>query len=208
MSILLEVGMQELVSVDGLMISQRKEWGEILTGFETRNKYAVMDPAGRTLYFAAEEGGSVLLRMFLKALRPFTMAVLSPSGQTVLRAIRPFRFYFHKMDVYDAQGQRLGTIQRRFSLLRRIYAVYDGAGREIFELFGPILHPWTFQIKQDGVEYGRITKRWSGLMKEAFTDADRFGVSFPADWDIKLKGLFLGAVFLIDFVHFENKGND
>ncbi len=44
-------------------------------------------------------------------------------------------------------------------------------------------------------------------MKEGFTDADNFGVMFPADWDIKLKALFLGAVFLIDFVHFENKGN-
>jgi uncharacterized protein YxjI len=200
--------MEELASVDGLMVSQRKEWGEILSGFETKNKYAILDPTGRTLYLAAEEGGSLLLRMFLKALRPFTIAVQSEGGQPVLRAVRPFRFYFHKMDVYDARGQRLGTIQRRFSLLRRIYAVFDGSGREIFELFGPILHPWTFQIKRDGVEYGKITKRWSGLMKEAFTDADRFGVVFPPDWDVAIKGLFLGAVFLIDFVHFENKGND
>ena len=44
-------------------------------------------------------------------------------------------------------------------------------------------------------------------MKEGFTDADNFGVMFPAEWDVELKALFLGAVFLIDFVHFENKGN-
>ena len=41
-------------------------------------------------------------------------------------------------------------------------------------------------------------------MKEGFTDADNFGVEFPNEWDIRLKALFLGAVFLIDFVHFEN----
>ena len=86
--------------------------------------------------------------------------------------------------------------------------MYDSQGQELFELFGPILHPWTFQIMRDGVEYGKITKRWSGLLKEAFTDADKFGVEFPADWDVTVKAVLLAAVFLIDFVHFENKGNN
>ena len=39
-------------------------------------------------------------------------------------------------------------------------------------------------------------------------DTDRFGVVFPAEWNVKLKALFIGAVFLIDFVHFESKGNN
>jgi hypothetical protein len=125
----------------------------------------------------------------------------------VLRAVRPFRFYFHQLQVYDGQGKLLGTLERRFSLLRRIYAVLDSAGHEQFELFGPILHPWTFQVKKDGVEQGKITKRWSGLGKEMFTDADQFGVMFPANWDVAIKAVFLGAVFLIDFAHFENKGD-
>jgi len=33
-------------------------------------------------------------------------------------------------------------------------------------------------------------------------------VTFPADWPNNTKAIFLGAVFLIDFVHFENKKND
>ena len=99
-------------------------------------------------------------------------------------------------------------IERRFSVLRRIYSVLDGSGKEAFQLFGPILHPWTFEIRKDGAEYGKITKQWSGLLKEGFTDADNFGVMFPAEWDVKLKALFLGAVFLIDFAHFENKGDN
>ena len=52
-----------------------------------------------------------------------------------------------------------------------------------------------------------IQKKWSGLAKEAFTDADNFGVTFPPDWPVEKKTLALGAVFLIDFVHFEDKGN-
>lgn len=200
--------MQNLSSISRLVVTQQKEWGEILTGFETVNKYAVSDDSGRMLYWAAEEPGSILARWLLKALRPFTVAILARDGETVMRVERRFRFYFHRAEVIDAHGQSLGVIERRFSLVRRIYSVFDPAGQEIFQLFGPILHPWTFQIKSDGVEHGKITKKWSGLLKEGFTDADNFGVTFPAEWDVRLKGLFLGAVFLIDFVHFENKGNN
>ncbi len=200
--------MERMSSISSLVVSQQKEWGEILTGFETKNRYAVSDVSGSRLYLAAEEAGSTVLRWFLKALRPFTIAVLTEDGQVVLRVVRPFRFYFHRAEVVDSQGQSLGVIERRFSVLRRIYSVLDNSGEEVFQLFGPILHPWTFQIRNDGVEYGKITKKWSGLLKEGFTDADNFGVMFPAEWDVKLKALFLGAVFLIDFVHFENQGNN
>jgi len=198
---------ERLASVEGLVISQKKEWGEILTGFETRNKYVISDSMGNELYKAVEEKGSLLARWFLKALRPFEISVLTHEDQSVLRVVRPFRFYFYRLDVFDAQGGLLGTVQRRFSLLRRIYSVLDGSGQEVFQLFGPILHPWTFEIREGDMVHGKITKKWSGLLKESFTDADNFGITFPSGWDIKLKGLFLGAVFLIDFAHFENTGN-
>lgn len=140
--------MEALSSVNGLVVSQRKEWGEILTGFETRNKYAILDTSGADLYFAVEEGGSLILRWFLKALRPFEMGVRTYDHQMALRAVRPFRFYFHRINVYDAQGDLLGSVQRRFALMRRIYDVLDSSGHAMFQLFGPILHPWTFEIKQ------------------------------------------------------------
>ena len=200
--------MDRLSSISSLVVSQQKEWGEILTGFETKNRYAISDVSGSRLYLAVEEAGSTLIRWLLTALRPFTIDVLTEEGQVVLRVMRPFRFYFHRAEVVDSLGQSLGVIERRFSVLRRIYSVLDSSGEEVFQLFGPILHPWTFQIKKNGVEYGKITKKWSGLLKEGFTDADNFGVMFPAEWDVKLKALFLGAVFLIDFVHFENRGNN
>lgn len=197
--------MEKLKSPGSLVVSQKKEWGEILSGFETKNKYVVSDESGNMMYYAAEEGGSILLRLFLKALRPFTFVVLTGDNQVVLRVIRPFRFYFHEANIVDSQGMLLGHLQRRFSLLRRKYSVFDSSGNEIFQVFGPLLRPWTFIIKNNDVEYGKITKKWSGLLKEGFTDADNFGVVFPKEWDIKLKALFLGAVFLIDFVHFEKK---
>jgi uncharacterized protein YxjI len=200
--------MRLLEAVDGLVISQKKEWGEILTGFETKNKYIVLDSTGRELYMAVEEGGSVLFRWFLRALRPFEINVRRLDHQLVIRVVRPFRFFFHELNVYGAGGNLMGTIKREFALLRRIYSVFDPNGAQIFQLFGPIFHPWTFEIRDDSKAYGQITKKWSGILKESFSDADNFGVTFPSDWSNEQKALFLGAVFLIDFVHFEDKGNN
>ncbi len=39
--------MEQLAQADTLRVQQKKEWGEILTGFETKNKYAVMDASGQ-----------------------------------------------------------------------------------------------------------------------------------------------------------------
>ena len=68
-------------------------------------------------------------------------------------------------------------------------------------------------------EVGKITKQWSGLAKEYFTDADNFGIQcehttilcsvvcmyswhhvnliVPMDLDVKMKATMLAACFLI-----------
>ena len=70
--------MEKLKSLNSLLISQKKEWGEILTGFDTKNKYVISDKSGETVYYAAEGGGSLLSRFFLKSL-PCTHA--APPGE-------------------------------------------------------------------------------------------------------------------------------
>ncbi len=197
--------MEKLSTTDGLVISQKKEWGEIFTGFETKNKYAVMETNGNELYFAGEVDGNLLLRLFLKSTRPFTIDIKGSDGQTIISIKRPWRFYFHEADILDSSGKKIGNLKKRFSFIRRIYTVTDDSGNELFELFGPILHPWTFNIMKSGGEVGKITKKWSGFGKEIFTDADNFGVTFPREMTVLTKAILLGAVFLIDFVHFENK---
>ena len=47
------------------------------------------------------------------------------------------------------------------------------------------------------MQIGEIRKAWSGFVKEIYTDADNFGVSFPLDLDVNVKACLLGAVFLI-----------
>jgi hypothetical protein len=196
-----------------LTLVQKKEWGEILSGFEGANRYKVLDEQGGELYSAVETSGNLLVRWFLRALRPFTIEV-SREGKPLIRVTRPFRFYFHEASVEDASGRPLGTIRRELSLLNRSYTIRDATAAPRLVLHGPLFRPWTFLIRaapgSSGAPLvhgeGKIAKRWSGLLKEAFTDSDHFGIEFPAGLDAAHKALLLGVVFLIDFVHFENRG--
>lgn len=62
-----------------------------------------------------------------------------------------------------------------------------------------------FEVKSLDDKYvvGKISKHWTGLVRELFTDADNFGIQFPLDLDVKMKAVMLGACFLIDFMFFE-----
>jgi len=197
--------MEQLLSLDTIVVQQQKEMMEILTSFETRNRYKVMASEGQELFFAYEVADSWFLRHFLKAMRPFKMDVVDQLKQPVLHLERPFTFIFHKIEVYDKNRVKLGYVRKRFSLIRRIYTVYDEADNEILELMGPILKPWTLIIQQQGAEIGRLVKRWSGLLKEAVSDADNFTLNFPMSLEVKHKAILLAAVFLIDFVQFEDR---
>lgn len=192
-----------------LRVRQVKEWGEILMGFEGRNRYEVVGDDGHPLFFAGEVGSGVglfLLRSFLKAKRPFTMELKSARGETLLRLVRPWRFWLSRMEVEDGEGRHLGSIQQRFRFFTRAYDVLGPGGEEVAHLAGPFFRPWTFVVEQQGREVGTIAKRWSGFGKEMFTDADNFGVRFDGLQDAQVRTLVVAATFLIDFVHFENKG--
>ncbi|MBZ4330648.1 phospholipid scramblase family protein [Corallococcus interemptor] len=196
-----------------LRVRQVKEWGEILTGFEGRNRYEVVGDDGRPLFFAGEVGsglGLFLLRGFLKAKRPFTMELKSERGETLLRLRRPWRFWLSRLEVEDGEGRHLGAIQQRFRFFTRAYDVLGPDDEELAHLSGPFFRPWTFNVEQQGREVGTIAKKWSGFGKELFTDADNFGVRFDGLHDPRVRTLVLAATFLIDFVHFEDRrgGND
>jgi hypothetical protein len=63
-------------------------------------------------------------------------------------------------------------------------------------------------LSADGqTEVGKISKHWQGVLREALTDADSFGITFPADLSIQVKACLMGACFLIDYMYFEHPNN-
>lgn len=99
----------------------------------------------------------------------------------------------------------MGRVRRRFGVLQRRYEVRDEIDGSAYELQGSLFRPWTFHVVRDGERCGRIVKRWGGLFREGFGDADRFEADFPGDWPARHKTLLLGALLLLDFAHFESR---
>lgn len=199
---------ERLQGLSLLRVRQRKEWTEILTGWETRNRYEIDDGSDRPMLYAGEVGGglgSLLIRQFLGRARPFTVEVKDDLGNTVLTVKRPFRWFFSRAEVYDGAGRLLGAIQQKWAFLRRRYQIEGPTGLVGAEIFGPFFKPWTFEIRVRDQKVGTIAKRWSGLLKEAFTAADNFSLELGPAVDDRLRPLCLGATFLIDFVHFERR---
>lgn len=67
-----------------------------------------------------------------------------------------------------------------------------------------------FDVKSldETVMVGQISKQWVGFLRESFTNADNFGISFPMNLDVKVKAVMLGACFLIDFMYFKKCRGD
>jgi uncharacterized protein YxjI len=192
-----------------LTVRQRKRWIEILFSLEMKNAYDVYDQEQMPVLRVQEQGrgvGSFLKRIFLGTSRWFTAHVTDLATQSLLLEIkRPFRFIFHRIEIADSNGTKIGAVQRRWSWIRRLYDIEDASGQVVMTLFGPFWRPWTFQFRLPGTEtnLGMLQKRWSGLGKEMFTDADNFGIELAQITDPTLKTLLFSATVLIDVVHFE-----
>jgi hypothetical protein len=196
-----------LAEASAMTVMQQVETAEAWTGIETANSYVIRDETGHFVLHAEEQSGSVagfLLRNWLKAQRPFTIQVTRPEGETLLVLERPFRLFFSEVNVFDAFGKPLGSVRRQLSFFNSIYKLTGRLPTDNYEIFGPFFRAWTFRIRKHGQECGLIRKKWSGLRKEMLTDADSFGIEFPPGISGALKAVFLGAVFLLDFAHFED----
>jgi uncharacterized protein YxjI len=142
--------------------------------------------------------------MFVGHWRTFELHVFDGQRQLVLRAVHPFRILFQRLEVSAADGRYLGAVQQRFGLFTKRFDVEGPAGQPLMEMRSGLFSPWTFPFFRVEQEVGRVEKRWSGLLRETFTDADTFRVAFgSASGDER--ALLLAAALFVDLQYFEQK---
>ncbi|XP_015784442.1 phospholipid scramblase 1-like [Tetranychus urticae] len=209
-------GLEYLTQIDQILVQQKVECCEVLTGCEMRNRYHIKNIMGQKIFNAIEDT-TFCTRFCCGTIRPFNMKIIDSEGQEVMHLYRPlkcqdccFPCCLQSMQV-TASGIVCGYIKQTWSLCKPKFKVCDSSGETIFRIKGPFCifsccRDVKFKVlTRDGEsEVGCITKQWSGLARELFTDADHFGISFPMDLDVKIKALLLGACFLIDFMYFED----
>lgn len=200
--------LESLQSQQRLFVKQIFELAE-LVGFETRNKYRISDENGNELAFAAEQQKGIfgfLFRQFLGHWRPFEIHFFSSTRQKLMTAKHPFRWFFQRLELFDAGGRFVGVVERRFSILSKKFDVQDHHGRTLFQVSSPIWRIWTFPFRRNGKEVARIAKKWSGIGYELFSDRDNFMVEyFEPTLTNDERALILASALYVDLIFFEQK---
>lgn len=197
-----------------LFVVQKKELAELF-GFETRNKYAIETSENgvvRPLAYAAEQGKGFLgavARYFMGHWRTFELHVFDTQRALWFRAVHPFRFFFQRLEVVMADGRAVGAIQQRFAFVSKKFDVVDVSGRTLLTVRSPLWKPWTFTFNKNEstTEAAIVQKKWSGMLTEVFTDADRFRVGYSHGLSLDERVLVLAAALFIDLVYFEKNAS-
>ncbi|XP_071165694.1 phospholipid scramblase 1-like isoform X1 [Mytilus edulis] len=210
-------GLEYLASVDQLLVKQKVEAIEAITGFETNNKYEIVNSLGQRVYQAVEDT-CCCTRNCCGSTRPFDIKIMDNRNTEVIHLSRGLRCSscwcpccLQRVTVEAPPGQVVGYVSQAWSLCKPRFKIENAEGETVLRIKGPCCQwemcgdiEFDVHTEDETTFVGRVTKQWTGLGKELFTDADNFGISFPVDLDIKMKAVMIGAVFLLDFMFYEN----
>nr|XP_061815076.1 phospholipid scramblase 2-like isoform X1 [Nerophis lumbriciformis] len=212
-------GLEYLTQIDQILIHQKVELLEAFIGFETNNQYEIKNSLGQKIY-KAKEKNDCCTRNCCGSLRSFDMKIKDNSDREVIRLVRPFRCVscwcpccLQELEVQAPPGTTVGYVKQDWHPFLPRFSIQDATKETLMKLEGPCFAcnccgdvNFELKSKNGSQPIGRISKQWSGLLKEVFTDTDNFGIQFPLDMDVKIKAVLLGACFLIDFMFFEKVG--
>ncbi|XP_075256797.1 phospholipid scramblase 1-like [Convolutriloba macropyga] len=221
-------GLEYLALLDQVLVQQQVELVEALVGFEGENKYVIKNVSGQQCYFAAEQSGCCS-RQCCASRRSFTIKILDNLQREVIHVKRSFNccaqtccwlpcvgMCQHEIVVESPPGVEIGRVHNSCGVFRSKFDVMLGDDDEqIAYIKAPLcIHrgclicldvSFTVYSSSTDEEIGSLKKQYSGMLKEAFTDADNFSLTFPRDLDVRAKAILLSTVFLIDFMYFEKK---
>jgi hypothetical protein len=220
-------GLEYLTQIDQILVHQVVEILEVFTNWETANKYAIKNSLGQQVYYAAEESDTCA-RQCCAAKRGFTMHITDNMSQEVMRVERDFKYcagYGNccaacdgcqmTLTVESPPGTVIGYVRQDCSFLAPKFNVLNASEETVLVITGPacMLCPQfceqRFEVTTpDETSIGAITKQVGGFVQEMYTKADNFGVTFPMDLAVNMKATLMGAVFLIDFMYFEQPTNN
>jgi len=198
-----------------LIIKQQFEIAEMF-GLETRNKYAIYNEQKQVLFYCTEQSKGILgfiLRQYLGHWRRFHLNIYNTQKELVLTARHPFRFFFQELHIVDPQNQVIAKIKQRFSILKKSFDFTNENDEVLFQIRSPFWRIWTFPItsSKSHEEIATISKKWSGLLTEFFTDKDQFHLVFNQQFSDRVEtkyklSMILAAVF-VDLNYFEKKAD-
>ncbi|XP_017840880.1 phospholipid scramblase 2-like [Drosophila busckii] len=210
-------GLEYLMVLDQIIIQERLNVLEIVLGFDFSSLFDIKNMWGQNIYFAAETS-NCCARACFGHLRPFHMHVMDNFGNEAIHMARPLAcdgcccpLCLQSIVVSAPQGHEIGSVKEECTFCQPKFRVLNSFGDTVLRIVGPICYSKCFKnvifdvFTENGQLIGKITNKWSNILRENFTNADTYVVSFPLNLDVRMKATLIGATFLIDYMYYENK---
>jgi len=188
--------MPALLARERLVVHQRAKL------FELNNQFRIFDESGAQIGAVEQVDQSALhkvARIFsnLDAALPITLEVQDASGVGVLRILKPwFRI---TCSVVQPGGVVVGTVRKRIRLGKARFELADPAGQTLGSVVAQNWRARDFSVRDAAdVEVARVNKKWAGLGKELFTDADNYVIEVNPALGDPLRSLAIGSCLAID----------
>ncbi|KAM9036445.1 phospholipid scramblase 4-like isoform X2 [Sarcophilus harrisii] len=215
-------GLEYLSQLEKIMVHQQIEMLELMTHYESNNRYEVKNSLGQMIYMVVEDTDDITRNAY-KSLRPFVLRVMDCMGREIMRMQRPVRCTcccfccscaMQEMEVQSPPGVPLGYIKEYWGFCVSKFRVENEKNEHVLNIDGPCTpvncgSDTVFQIKSlDRTIIGNICRQWPGFLQTSIPDADNYKITFPLDLNITMKAMVFAACFLIDFMFFERSPAD
>lgn len=138
-----------------------------------------------------------------KHMLPTTLNVYAAGNpQPQLSIHKGVGFFRTRLEVKGADGRVLARIRSKVFSLGGAFTIEDVSGQPVGELKGD-WKGWDYKATVQGRQIGVVTKKWAGVLKEVFTNADKYLVQSERPEDLPL---LLGLALAVDVVYKERQG--
>jgi uncharacterized protein YxjI len=190
--------MSNLLELDRLVFRQK---GKLI---ELTNEYQIRDEEGNDVGLIRQEGQSAVKKIarFVSSLDQFmthTLAVYDAEGGKVLELTRPRKVFKSRLQVSDGNGQPVGEIMQKNVFGKIRFDLLGSSGTTFGQIRAENWRAWDFAIVDESErEVARITKKWAGLVKAAFTTADNYVLEVQPGVGGELRLLILASAAGVD----------
>ena len=170
---------------------------------ELTNEYAIRDGEGKQVGVVRQVGQSKAKKL-LRAVGSFDqfmthkLEIVDDTGTPVLQMTRPRKVMKSRIVVEDGAGKPIGQVTQQ-NVIGKIRFALEAGDETVGSINGENWRAWNFNIQDaSGNEIARITKKWEGLAKAAFTTADNYVVQIHQPLEDPLRSLVVAAALCVD----------
>ncbi|KAK4048603.1 hypothetical protein OIO90_005773 [Microbotryomycetes sp. JL221] len=203
--------LKDMLANPAIVVCRELEMMNVLVGYEQANKYRIMSPEGSILGYLVEEDlgfGKAIARQAFKTHRSFKATVLDTEGNVIMIVRRPFSWINSRIYACtpaehnpNEPDKVIGEAQQEWHLWRRKYNLFQQRGaidkastveerdgnNNSFEQFAETNEgflAWDFVIRNEkGEAIASISRNFSGIARELFTDTGQYVIRFEAVQD-------------------------